>query len=75
MDSKDIEAESIMSTHGVQAPRHLTRHSVYISFHSDFFITVCLGGKVSAARMWQEYISQPSRALSVHQVRGWRPTL
>lgn len=46
MDSKDIEAESIMSTHRVRAPRHLTRrHSVYISFHSDFFITVCLGGK------------------------------
>lgn len=46
MDSKDIEAQSIMrkSTHGVRAPRHLTRDSVYISFHSDFFITVCLGG-------------------------------
>lgn len=45
MDSKDIEAESIMSTHGVRAPRHLTRHSVYISFHSDFFYYCLLRGE------------------------------
>lgn len=69
MSSKDIEAGFIMrkSTHEERAPHHLTQCSVYTVLHSDFFITVCLGGKVSTARMWQEHISRPSRALSVHR--------
>lgn len=62
MGSKDTEAESIMrkSTHGIRTPRHLAQHSVYISCHSDFFMTVCSGGKVSAEGMRHGYISRLS---------------